>query len=132
MVALDSNVFIYALEGNPRYGQAAAAALRQAQGQGFASEFVYLELLSKRDFKDAHKREIVIAFLDTQKLEFIELNKEILLKAASLRAELTPKIGVGDAIHLASAIHAGANTFITNDQDLVNLRLSNLKIVGLG
>lgn len=131
MIAFDTNIFIYVLEGNEQFGPKAASALRQAQGNGCASQFVYLELLSNRAFSDDHKRNIAISFLDSQRLQFIETNKQVLLEAARLRATMMPKIGAGDALHLASALYTGAENFITNDINLSKLKINGLEIVVL-
>lgn len=128
MTALDTNIFIYVLESNEQFGPKAASVLRRAQGNGCASQFIYLELLSSRAFSDDHKRNIAISFLDSQRLQFIEANKQVLLEAARLRATMTPKIGAGDALHLASALAAGADEFVTNDQDLFDVKIKGLKI----
>lgn len=131
MIALDTNIFIYVLEGNSQFGHRAADLLSHAQGTGVASMFVYLEVLSHPTLARATSKHIALSFLDEQKLEYIEMSKELLVRAAHLRASLTPKVGVGDSLHLASALHAGADTFITNDQALVKLKTKGLKIVSL-
>jgi len=131
VIALDSNIFIYVLEGHRDFGRPAAAVLRQAQNSGSASMFVYLELLSAPVFRDPKVRNLAQSFLDNQNLIFIELDKNMLIEAAALRARLTPKIGVGDAIHIASAIRAGADEFVTNDNNLLKVKLSHLKLTKL-
>jgi len=131
MITLDSNVFIYVLENNQEFGERASLVLESAQDNGLASMFVYLELLSHSGLEKAENKELVLRFLDEQRLEFVELKRDILLKAAELRAQLTPKLGVGDALHLATAIHAGAEEFVTNDQNLVKLKIKDLKITSL-
>lgn len=131
MIALDTNIFIYVLESDRQFGKKAADVLRGVQGNGSAAMLVYLELLSSRAFLDSSHRNIALSFLDSQRLQFVELSKGVLLKAARLRAGLTPKLGVGDALHLACAMYAGAETFVTNDQDLVKLQIPGLKIISL-
>lgn len=134
MVALDTNILIYVLEGHAEFGPAAAAVLRTAQGDGTLSELVYLELLSKADFSNARHRQLALDFLADQQLRFTPVSKAILLRAAELRAgraSLDAKLGVGDAVHLASALQTGAETFITNDQILTRLSIPGLRVVSL-
>ncbi len=131
MIALDTNLFIYVLDGSKEFGPQASRVMREAQGKGTASELVYLELLGNSIFQDKLKKRAAMAFLDEQSLLFSPLDKATLLKAAELRANLTPKLGLGDALHLASALQAGADTFITNDHNLHKLHIPNLAIIGL-
>lgn len=128
MIALDTNLFIYVLEEHPEFGNRAALVLAEAQGNGMASELVYLELLSAPAFKRLEYKRQALNFLEGQQLEFVPLDKTVLLQAAALRAARTPVLGVGDALHIASALRAGADTFITNDKALAKLTIPGLKI----
>lgn len=132
MIALDTNIFIYVLENNPEFGQRAASALRSAQNDGAASAIVYLELLSSAAFHTNNiQRNIALNFLNEQRLIYIEPLKDTLILAAELRAANSAKLELGDAIHLASALAAGADTFITNDQNLLKLQVKDLKVISL-
>ena len=131
MFALDTNLFIYVLQGHAEFGHRAALVLEQSQNNGSASELVYLELLSAPAFKYPKLKREALQFLDNQRLKFVPLDKSILLKAADLSAKHSPKLGAVSAIHIASALHAGADTFITNDRHLVKLKFPGLKIVTL-
>ncbi len=131
MIALDSNIFIYVLEGNQTFGRRAADILKAAQGNACVSLFMYMEVLSHSAFLNPENKKLALSFLEEQQLQIIEMGKDIILRAAHLRASLTPKLGTGDALHLASALEAGADRFITNDQDLVKLKLKGLEIVSL-
>ncbi|HEY4160940.1 MAG TPA: PIN domain-containing protein [Candidatus Saccharimonadales bacterium] len=131
MIALDTNIFIYVLESNPDFAGPAATALHRAQEGGAASVLVYAELLSNSAFKDAGLRNIAVGFLDAQALQYVELTRDILVDAARLRTNSEKRLGLGDAIHLASALAAGADTFVTNDKELVKLRMAGLKVVTL-
>lgn len=57
--------------------------------------------------------------LNTEELTTLQLSPEIAEEAARLRAE--HNIRTPDAIQMATALHAGASFFLTNDGDLPSL-----------
>lgn len=128
MVAFDTNIFIYVLQDHYEFGRHAAACLRAAGAQGTASELVYAELLGHQSLQTERHRAIAQAFLDNQPFIFKPIDRHILIDAAKLRARHTPLIGLGDAIHFATAMSVRADTFMTNDKQLARCTVPGLKI----
>ncbi len=131
MLALDTNILIYVLENNPEFGRKAAALLQANEDNVILSELVYAEILSAPKMSRTKNRQIAAGFLDSLRVEFVPLTKEVLLLAANMRAAHTPKLGLGDALHLACAITAGAEKFVTNDRQLAKLHIKDLTITML-
>ena len=131
MIALDTNIIIYALEAHPQFGQKASAILRNLRGNIAVSEIIYLEFFSSSVFQDAALRDQSLAFLEEQGFDFVPTSKSVLLLAAELRAHNESRLDLGDALHLASALYVGADTFITNDKALTEVKIKNLKITTL-
>ena len=101
------------------YGRAAESVLEavaQERVRAVTSELLLLELLVaplKKGLQDAAD-EIELALLHFPNLDLIPVTREILLRAAEIRAHYelrTPD----DAIMLATAAESGATLVITND-----------------
>lgn len=123
-LALDTNCFIYFLDpGQPQR----AAWLRTHvfeplvahQAHATSSSLVLVELLTlahlRGDEDDA--RRLRTAVVELPGLALKALDTETAVTAARLRG--TSGVGLGDAIHLATAMEAGAAAFLTNDRRLV-------------
>jgi predicted nucleic acid-binding protein len=128
MLAFDTNILIYVLEDNSEFGEKARKLLRENKYNAVVSELIYAEILSSPKLQSARNKKIVFDFLKAQRLEFVTISREVLVRAAELRATYTPKLGLGDALHLSAAIQAKASEFITNDKDLTKLSIPGLKI----
>jgi predicted nucleic acid-binding protein len=123
VVYLDTNVLIYMTEGEA----AQRAVLRQrfkeyaaAQARLITSDLAFTEVLV-RPIRDDNQ-ELLRAYerLMTQFVEPQPIAREVLYLAAKLRAE-TPNQRTPDAIHVATAILAGAHIFVTGDKGIKNL-----------
>jgi predicted nucleic acid-binding protein len=127
MIAIDANVFIYALEGNAEFGYDARMLLDSiANGitVGHASELVYLEVLTGAgNGKNARK------LLEGIGIVYHPVTLEVLLRAVTLRQEY--KLHSPDAIHIASALQVGCTHFITNDHQVLGKRVLGIEIVSL-
>ena len=120
MIALDSNVFIYIFEHNETFGDAAETTLKRAheRGDGIClSTLVLTEILSGSD------EPRIIDFFQDKAFSFYDVTTEVAALAGSLRFK-HPALRTADALHLATALQAGAKQFVTNDRQLCNLRLS--------
>ena len=122
-VYLDTNVLIYLTEGTV----AQKAALRglflsfdARAARYFTSELAYTETLVHPI--RTGKAELIQAYehLLTQVVEALPLTREVLCLAAKLRAQ-TPSQRTSDALHVATAIVAGANVFVTGDRGIRNV-----------
>jgi predicted nucleic acid-binding protein len=117
-IALDSSVFIYQTETNPKYCHTTDPVfgwLAHPDSQGVTSTLTMTELLVQ-PYRDSDRRR-VRAFnllLSTfPNLEWIAPNLETADTAARLRA--LHRLKTPDAIQAATAIHAQATGLITND-----------------
>jgi len=129
MIALDTNVFIYVLNGHEQFGLLSAKLLKGREPKT-ASRLVYAEVLASPNLEDEILRSKVLLFLDELDIKWQEVNDNVLIEAANLRRQ-QPKLKLIDALHIASAIITQAETFFTNDQDLQSLKISRLKIESL-
>ena len=117
VVAFDSNVFIYILERNPIFFDAARLALLpvlEGKEEAIVSVLVLTELLAGNPGID-------VSILDHPNITVCDVTKEIARQAGKLR--FTYPIKAPDAIHMATALHSGATRFITNDKALLKSRV---------
>ena len=135
-IALDSNVFIYALERNIEWSKPAIAILRQLEGEtitGVASVLCLSEVLAYPFMKSQQMGEDAQLFMEgLGGIDYIPMDAEIAIRAGRLRAAHGPKLKTPDAIHLATALWEHADLFVTNDRELLKLTLLDLKIHPLG
>lgn len=130
MVALDSNVFVYALEAHPDFGPAARHWLKTTDQPIIASELVFAEVLAAPSIRTAHAEQSLLSALESLDISWRNASKQVMLTAAAVRRQY-PSVKLVDAMHLATAQVAGADTFVTNDAQLVKLKLPNITIRGL-
>ena len=129
MIALDTNIFIYVLNGHERFGPLSAQLLKNKDPKT-ASRLVYAEILASPKLNDEIMRSKALAFLDELDIKWQDINDNVLMEAASLRRS-RPQLKLVDALHLASAKISQAEMFFTNDQDLQLLKIPSLDIKGL-
>src|SRR3989338_2485630 len=118
-VALDSNIFIYHFENNPKFTAHTNVVFKKLiDGSIYAVTSVnsVIETLSF-PLPDKVVREIEEAFKTTPNLNIAELNHEIAYEAASIRRRYK-SFKLPDAVQLATALNCKAQTFITNDKRL--------------
>ena len=117
-VYLDTNIWIYALEGFPAFAQELATlfqAIDQGQLTAVTSELSLSEVLVKpiqngnMAQQDIYKQ----ALSSTSTLQVVPVQRDVLIEAARLRATVNLKLP--DAIHAATAIATQCSTFVTND-----------------
>jgi predicted nucleic acid-binding protein len=118
-VYLDTNIWIYALEGYPLFVQDLTQLLQtidQGNLSAVTSELSIAEVLVKpfqnQDLIQQATYKQVIS--SSQNLSVIPVNRQILIEAAKLRANVNIKLP--DAIHAATALLTQCSTFLTNDQ----------------
>jgi predicted nucleic acid-binding protein len=123
-IAIDANVFIYLIEASERYGELAQAVfewVKQPGHSAVASTLVLTELLvplyrergsptANGHDKVSRARTILATYPN---LEWIAADFGIADLAAQYRAQYLLK--TPDALHAATAVHAGATGFVTND-----------------
>lgn len=131
MLALDSNLFIYLLDGNEQFLQKSKKWLNVAKfSETCISTLVITEALSKvgkTDFKNA------LFFLESlckeSSVKVVPIDRSVAIKAAEIRGQAN--VSTADALHLASAICSGATRFITNDLKLVGKKFDQLRVEAL-
>ncbi len=116
-VYLDANVVIYLTEGNPAFKatiEGLFAEIEQAGARIITSELTYTEVLvvpfrtGNAELAKAYER-----LMETL-VEPLPIRRNDLFLAAKLRAS-TPKLRTPDALHLATAMLAEADFFVTGD-----------------
>lgn len=119
-ISLDTNIFIRALDDSTHLGDKARELIieiKETAPRVFIST-ILLEEFFVRVYKDKQDKEEtnILDFLTIGGLgTFVNMDRQVALLAAKIRADYS-SLRSPDAIHLASAISAGANTFITTDK----------------
>ncbi|MEP7010589.1 MAG: type II toxin-antitoxin system VapC family toxin [Acidobacteriota bacterium] len=121
LLGVDSMVFVYHLEGSREFGAAAGALLEAAElgrCRLAASALALLEILvvPKRMGRGDLCRRYRDLLESFPNLDFHELDGDTAEKAAELRARYD--LRTPDAIHLATALAAGAEKFASEDRRL--------------
>ena len=119
-VGADANCFIYGLEspGSLR-GEFVLRALLDGNHRVVASSLALAELLVRRYrvFGSDGAERARAAFEALPGLELYAVTNEIADQAARIRA--ATNLQLPDAIHIATALVAGAEAFLTNDRQLL-------------
>ncbi len=120
---LDSNVFIYAVEGTADIAGPARELLqffRKRPGTAVTSEITFAEVLSPPQRPGAMplhmKRRVYVDLLIWSGfIELAPVTRGLLIETADLRSVARMKLP--DAIHLVSAIHAHCRFLVSRDSD---------------
>jgi predicted nucleic acid-binding protein len=133
LVALDTVIWIYAVEANPVFGPIVRPFFddRLATGQNRAgsSLLALAELLvqplslGRADLAASYRS----FFTPTSSFAVWEITRDVIETAADLRAR--HRLQMMDALHVASAIVNRADLFLSNDDGL--LRVTEVKVVVL-
>lgn len=123
-VGLDTCIFIYLIEGDPRW-KSPVTELFQAVDAGrltaVTSSLTLLETLvvPYRANDQALAQRYETLFRNSRGLTLVDIDADLLRAAARIRASL--RIRTPDALQLAAAQRAGCTCFVTNDRDLPNV-----------
>jgi predicted nucleic acid-binding protein len=132
LYGVDTMVFVYHFEANEEFGRAAGRLLKDAE-EGrcrlVCSILTLLEILvvPKRNGQEDLCRRYREIFQSFPNLAVLPLETEIAETASDLRA--TYSLRTPDAIHVATAIRAGAAAFISGDRKVK--RVKELRIFRL-
>ena len=131
-IALDTSIFIYQLEANGRYlpfTDAVFAWLERPGHSAVTSAITMTELLVQpyRDGNDRMVDEFYGLLTTYPNLEWVATSLEIADAAARMRAQ--HRLRTPDALQAASAAHAQATGFVTNDP--VFERVKGIRDAGL-
>ncbi len=124
-IALDSNIFIYQVEANPRYvamTDMVFSALERTGISGVTSTITMAELLvpAYRNKNESQVDDFYALFSRYPNLEWIPATLQIADLAARLRA--LHNLRTPDALQAATAVLANATGFITNDPVLERVK----------
>ena len=125
-VYLDSNLYIYVFEGVETYRTRMVELLSVIDSRDIvviASELLFTEILP-RPVKEG-RQDLVERYLDlvrnTPRIHLVSVDRSVILRSVHLRAEFG--LRSMDALHLATALVHGCETFITNDRRLARIDL---------
>ncbi len=128
---LDANPIIYAIEGVPEFRTAALGWIERAEGEGGA---VITSRLSRLECRVRPLREgntELLArfegFFAREGLELAEISADVVETATALRA--AHGFRPPDAIHLATAVLAHADVFLTGDRNLARCPGLNVEVL---
>lgn len=121
VLGLDTSAFIYHVEGHPVYAPRVGTIFREIENgraRGVTSTLTFLEVLvGPYRAGDQARRIALSGFLASfPGVSWVALDLAVADRAASLRGQY--RLRTPDAIQLASALEAGADAFLTNDQQL--------------
>lgn len=127
LVCLDTSLFIYFLEQNPKFYQTSEvyfSKLEKGTIKAVTTILSLTEILSYENLMIPEDK-IIIEFFATPNLIVVEVNQAIAVEAARIRREY--KFKLADSIQLATAKCARARAFITNDERLKKFK--ELKVI---
>ncbi len=128
----DTNVFIYLIEGFVSFKESLneiREAILNREVQIFTSELTLCEVLVA-PLRDANA-ELVLRYRglieESGAFQLLPTTRETYIRVSLIRAQV--RLKMADAIHVATAVEAGCNAFVSNDRDL---KLPNaLELIGL-
>ena len=131
-IALDTCVFIYQWEANPRYSPLTDlifSSLERGDFTAITSTVTMTELLvhpyQKQDSARVH--DLIALFSEYPNLVWLAPDLEMAARAAELRAQ--HRLQTPDALQAAAAVYANASALVTNDP--MFKRIPELEIVVL-
>lgn len=133
MLAYDTHILIYALEGGSDWAEAAQAVVQKGEQDGAVlSVLAWQELMTGAVLNgDGLDDRVAAALQDLQAAKFVPVTPAISKRAAELTKRYGRRIYGYDAIHLATAIEHKAEAFITNDARLLGTPIQEIPVRGL-
>ncbi len=121
LYGVDAMLFVYHFEDNPEFGPRAAEIFQGAEDglhQLVTSVLSLMEVLviPKRHGMTALAQRYREIFESFPNLKVLPIDEAIIEIAADLRARYS--LRTPDALHIATAIHGGADEFLSNDKAL--------------
>jgi predicted nucleic acid-binding protein len=133
MIAYDTNILIYALEGTSFWSKAAQMIVEEGEHEGaILSVLTWQELITGAILSKANQdKKLAIILNDLNATKFAPVSFNIAKRAVSLTKYYGKQVYGHDAIHIATAIEHKAKCFFTNDKKLLKLNLKEIEICGL-
>lgn len=132
IIGIDTSLFIYLFEENHEYlakSSTVFRAIEKGKHKGIFSVIGVIEILTgpKKKGKPDIAAEYEYHLRNFPNLSIVGINERIVWLSSDLRA--TYGITTPDAIHIATAIDAGAEKFITNDKALKKIKEIKIEIL---
>ncbi|MGH7195737.1 MAG: type II toxin-antitoxin system VapC family toxin [Candidatus Saccharimonadales bacterium] len=133
LLAYDTNILIYALEGTSPLAQAAQSIVKKGEHDGAVlSVLAWQELMTGAALRSKGLAEQLAAALsDLQATKFVPVNLAICEQAVNLTRRYGKALYGYDAVHIATALVYKAEAFVTNDKTLISLQPDELIIRSL-
>ena len=125
VIGLDTPVFIFFLEENPRYGalaQITINGIEKGKWEGVTSTITLMEITVRpwQLGREAAAREYEAVLVHFPNLSVVDVDRTVARAAAQLRAKYN--VSPPDALQVASSLSFGAKAFLTNDRKLSKLQ----------
>ena len=125
VIGLDTSVFIYFLENNPKYGPLARITINGIENgkwKGITSTITLMEITVRpwQIGREAIAREYEAVLVHFPNLSVVDVDRDVARAAAQLRAKYN--VAPPDAIQVAASLTYGAKAFLTNDRRLSRLQ----------
>ena len=132
IIGIDASIFMYVWNKNPDFYQKSLAVLNQIENsnvKGVFSRIGLIEILTgpkklKRLSLASYYKQKILSFPN---LTIKDLNDDVVELASDLRAAYG--LSMADAIHIATAIDAGAEKFVTNDKALKKVKEITIELL---
>ena len=128
-VGIDTNFWIYHLEGHPQYSPLTEQFLTYSLNKNITLIISSLTIVEAFVLPLKHQDSNLIhqycQLFNLPNISTVSLDTTIAFLASQLRA--TYSISTPDSIHLATAIHSGGQFFVSNDLSLS--RVSQIKVI---
>lgn len=133
MLAYDTNILIYALEGTDRLSKAAQLIVQKGEHDGAVlSVLAWQELMTGAALHKYNSTDKLTAALnDLRGTRFMPVTLAVCRQAVALTQRYGKSLYGYDAIHIATALIYKAEAFITNDKTLVELQPNEVVIRSL-
>lgn len=130
IIGIDTALLIYLFEDSVDFADASAKIMKKVEDGKYSAIFScigMIELMTgpKKLGRIDLAHEYKVRLMEFPNLRIIGINENIVDIASTLRAKYG--IRTPDAIHIATAIDGGANSFITNDKLLQKIK--EIKVV---
>jgi uncharacterized protein len=132
LIFLDANVVIYAVEGTPPWGVLARERIAHFRGRDNWFVITHLVRMEARVHPLARGAASVLLEYDTffqaEDVEVFDLSQAVCDRATEIRA--AHGFQAVDSLHLAAAIEAGCEVFLTNDARLQGFEGLRVEVLG--
>lgn len=126
MLYIDTNILIYLFELHEPFSKQVASLLDDYASKGMVlvtSAITVTEFLAGTVSSNLETLHMV------PNLSIVSLTESLAEQAALLQRE--NKVNIGDAVHLATAIHQNTEAFFTNDRSLAKTAKKYMPIISL-